>query len=416
MSAPITAISIGGASVALDAVEWSVNVTHGRQNIAASPQPSTATITILAKTPDTMPTYSPGDQVTVDAYTTARRFTGTLTGMTATHQGAPAGVNPLTRITVTAVGALQLLTALTDGGAGFPEQALDTRLTTILDGTGLTYTLNVDETSTLLALDAAASPLLPGPSTETVIALLSDLCETAGCTMADLPDGNLLYQSYSRRAYDYFPGTWGMQSGDYTAQDGAYQGYRVPITLPPASVRWSPTWSKRIDNVLNDVTVSYGSADPQLVATSTDAASITEYGTRSVYLETRFRDLVDAQARADNIITAQSQARWNLNSVDVLMDTLDAPTLALVLAIESGDRIDLADLPQPAPDDTYYGVVEGWTEMYSPAGHILTLALSDPRYSYAMAEWADVSGALAWTGVAPALAWYDAVLPADLVA
>jgi hypothetical protein len=98
------------------------------------------------------------------------------------------------------------------------------------------------------------------------------------------------------------------------------------------------------------------------------------------------------------------------------MDTLDAPTLALVLAIESGDRIDLADLPQPAPDDTYYGVVEGWTEMYSPAGHILTLALSDPRYSYAMAEWADVSGALAWTGVAPALAWYDAVLPADLVA
>jgi len=59
------------------------------------------------------------------------------------------------------------------------------------------------------------------------------------------------------------------------------------------------------------------------------------------------------------------------------------------------------------------GVLEGWTETYTIDGYRLTLALSDPRYSYAMLQW-DEAGAADWQNVPITTTWSDVILQSDL--
>jgi hypothetical protein len=81
-----------------------------------------------------------------------------------------------------------------------------------------------------------------------------------------------------------------------------------------------------------------------------------------------------------------------------------------------GSRVLLNDLPQPSPASDYLGIVEGWGEQYVNGTHTLTLSLSDPRYSYAMATWGSVDNALIWGDVNASIQWYNVVLPEDLAA
>jgi hypothetical protein len=78
--------------------------------------------------------------------------------------------------------------------------------------------------------------------------------------------------------------------------------------------------------------------------------------------------------------------------------------------------VTLENLPQPAPETYYFGIVEGWGEVYTPEQHILTLSLSDPRYSLATIPWNDVDGALEWEDVPAALKWFETITSRDLAA
>jgi hypothetical protein len=249
----------------------------------------------------------------------------------------------------------------------------------------------------------------------TVREYLQTLCQTVGATMCDLPDGTILLETYTRRSSNYTGGSWGMADGTWADNTQTWGTAREPLELPSDGVVWEPTWYLRQETVINDVTVAYGSNDPKDETNDTDAASITAYGRRAVYLDTSIKNLADAQARAASILTAQALPHWNIGSVTVLVDNLDAGTRAEVLALESGDRVILNGLPQAAPDGLYFGVVEGWTETHTPDGHRITLNLSDPRFSYAMTDWAGVDIALAWSGVNVNVTWSDIVLATDLV-
>jgi hypothetical protein len=78
--------------------------------------------------------------------------------------------------------------------------------------------------------------------------------------------------------------------------------------------------------------------------------------------------------------------------------------------------VTLENLPQPAPETYYFGIVEGWGEIYTPEQHILTLSLSDPRYSLATIPWDDVDGALEWGQVPATLKWFETITSRDLAA
>jgi len=60
--------------------------------------------------------------------------------------------------------------------------------------------------------------------------------------------------------------------------------------------------------------------------------------------------------------------------------------------------------------------VEGWGETYTPGEHILTLSLSDPRYSFEKVTCGEVDHALEWGDVAAGLQWYEILTDDSLAA
>lgn len=398
----ITAITIDGSPVTLADVENSITITHGRGDISNSGQPSTCRLAILLDTTDPIPATI-GSTLTVEAHSTPR-FTGTVTAVTVTHDGSHVGY--VTRCSIDAVGYLDRLDRLVTGTADFLEETFEDRATGILAATGLTYAVSNDDGTILIAETAEAV---------TVREYLQKLCVTVGATMCDLPDGTILLETYTRREANYTGGAWADATGTWADNTQTWGSGRSALELPSDAVEWEPVWMLRQDTIVNDVTVAYGSNDPKDTVTDTDAASVTAYGKRSAYLDTGIKNLADATARAAAILTAQALPHWNIDRLTVLVDDLDVTTRDAVLALESGDRVIINNLPQAAPEGLYFGVVEGWTETHTPIGHRITLNLSDPRFSYAMVPWSDVSGSLTWGTANVNVTWSDAVLASDLI-
>jgi hypothetical protein len=82
--------------------------------------------------------------------------------------------------------------------------------------------------------------------------------------------------------------------------------------------------------------------------------------------------------------------------------------------LKAGARVIVQDLPQPAPFSEFLGVVEGWGELHQPDRVSLTLALSDPRYSYAVVSWGQAPATATWGGVPVSKKWSDIIQPTDL--
>lgn len=379
---PVTSVTLNGTPLTLGELEWSVAVQHGRNDIGSTPEPSSCQIVSL-QTGDTSITGTVGDTVVVTARSVVR-FTGTVTDIDIAH--VP-GTVPLTRVTMLCIGKLPILADLTGGGAGYTAQTAAARVAAIMDPTGLTYTAtNVDAAFDLVAYAA---------NEQTVSQLLADVLESTGGTYTDLPNGSILIESYTKRGY---------VSGSAP----------TPVSLPAAGVLWEPVWKQTIGTIRTSATVGYGTGSPQSTVTVADTAAETIYGDRPVTLASMLANVDDATSRAGNIVAAQSRATWSLQQVSIMLDLLTAPQRTDVLALVSGSRVEVTDLPQPAPDTDYIGVVEGWGESITPAGHVLTLSLSDPRHSNAMLLWSAIPTGETWSTIPTARQWADLVSISDL--
>ena len=416
----IPTVLVNGVALELENVEYRITVSHGRNDITAAPSPSDASMTLLGFL--TIP-LEVSDVVEVQAYGVTR-FTGRVTDTILTHDynpnGPTLGVGPtayIARLDVTLIGNLSLLGLKFVGEAGYSRELLDDRVENILTDAGLTFANNSDPLMTqeaLAAVDGGYSAL----------DLLTALGTETGGTLCDLPDGAVLWESYSRRGYGYNPAHWYDIDPLDTWPDIPYIWADVydrvdtaPLTveLPHTAVAWSPTWRNTAQTILNDVTVIYGSAGNQS-KTDTDAASIITHGRRAFTLTTKLHAAADAQSRASDIIRTQSEPRYAVQAIEVLMETVSEPLLSNVLDLISGSKVAIENMPQPSPIEDYTGIVEGWSETYTPGLHRLTLSLSDPRFSYQVVRWSEVSAVLTWAGVEPTVQWYNVVAAADLVA
>lgn len=401
----ISHVTIAGTELPAAKTLWDVTITHGRPNISDVPQASRCTLTAYIDPGDAIPA-SINDTLNIKAHS-VNRFTGTITDVTINHDTVHTGDPGKTRVTITAAGNLRELDYYITNTSGFSTESLQTRATAILDDTSLTYSISADTDPNLIAEDA--DPI-------TSRSYLEQLCLTLGATLTDLPDGAILMQEYARRADDYAGTTWASATGSYSSNTTAWGARRSPIEIPAAAVEWEPIWQLHAREVVNDVTIAYGTNDPKDTVTDSDSTSISTYGTRSAYLDSPLANSADATTRAGAIITAQANPRWNLNSATIRMDDLATGKRDELLAVESGDRVIIDGLPKPSPDTAYLGVVEGWTETHNQSGHKLTLYLSDPRYSYATAAWSDVSGTLTWGDVNTYVTYYNVITADDLVA
>jgi hypothetical protein len=303
-------IYVNGVALDLTNVEYSITVTHGRNDITAPPAPSDASMTLYGFTsiPVTI-----SDVVEVEAYGVTR-FTGRVTDTQLYHDFNPNGPSvgaPVTsyvaRLDVTMIGNLSLLGLAFVGAAGYSQELLNDRVENILTDSNLVYTNNSDPLMTQESLDA-----LDGGYS--ALDLLTALGTQTGGTLCDLPDGAVLWESYSRRGYGYNPAHWDDLDPTDTWPDLPYIWADVydrvdtaPLTVsfPMAKVAWSPTWRNTSQTILNDVTVIYG-ANGNQSQNDTDPASIITHGRRAFTLTTQLQEATDAQTRASDIIRTQS--------------------------------------------------------------------------------------------------------------
>lgn len=411
----VTEVKVNNVPLDLADVSYSLKVTHGRSDINSTPEPSQAVfeydITGSASLPIAL-----ADEIVIEAYTKTR-FTGLVTDIELMHDPGTQSGAPRTVVQVTAMGTLARLSRFFDGGSGFAAQSVQDRVDAILTGTGLTYTAEADPALSLIAYAAEETD---------VATLLADICDSTGATVFDTPNGEIYFESYTRRGYtysttrwdDYTTETWADLIGNYDEQYVAGSSAPALVTIPGDLVTWEPSWRTTDSTIINAVTVGYGANNPQDTVYLDDSNSIATYDIRQTNIQTSLEGIGDAQIRAQLIITAQSVERWQLGTIVVLLDAI--PTTQLrnnILDLQEGARVLITDLPEPNPTGTsqFLGVVEGWIEDYVDGVNTMGLSLSDPRFSYATVSWGEAPATATWGGISGTKTWADIIVPEDLV-
>ena len=399
MTIPVTNVRVNGVELDFDGIEYSVTVSHGRPDVLSAATASTAQIILYGPTNASVEI---ADELRIGAYGICRFF-GAVTDARMEFLGSGTA-----RTTITAVGQLAKLgTRLVE--VDFPHEMVDDRVETILAATGLDY---LNGATNALELFAVVEDT-PQPA----LNLLDQLAQWSGATYFDTPDGRIVFESYGIRGQTANPGNWASQTQTWQALDRTWDSFPTSLAalpLPPSSVVYAPAWTKSQQGLINEVAITHG--DPAVVETYSDADSIAAYGLRAAELTTGLRKNADADARGPAILLAQARPLWNLGQVSVLVHTLDTATRDLLMVVKSGSTVSISNLPPEGPYTQFVGITEGWTEVYTPGQHILTLSLSDPRFSYQTVTWANVPPALVWEDVNPGLEWYNAVTADDLEA
>jgi hypothetical protein len=402
----IDSITIGGTAVALSTVAYDLTIQHGRSSITDGPAASQATLTLLTTT--TMPAVALGNAVVVTAYG-ATRFTGTVTDLAISHL-----VDGTARVTVHAVGPVAKLGFRELTPSSWPSETSAARASRILTAIGATAT-----TTGSLTVTAKTA------STSTALSLLQKLAEDTGAAIYDDFTGKVVFQDLEGREQSYIQDSWASMTGTWADHPEPWSqvespAVAEPVPIPSDAIVWEPQFQQRLSDVINAVTVTYGSSS---TTTSSDASSQSTYGVRAASLDTELADATSAQTRADAVIARLAQPRWQVGQVEVLVHELDAPTRALVLSLQCGRRCIVKGLPDPAPTEDWLGVVEGFTEHYivrnvtentSDQQHLLTLSLSDPFASYATVQWGQVTATRTWANILSTITWADVSADADL--
>jgi len=395
-------ITLNGSVIDLGLFDYSLAIAHGRSDVTANPTASNAQLVLRG---DTGPLLDLADTVAI-SFDGVARFTGAISDLNVSFIST---TTPTAITTITAMGNLAKLGYTDVGASGYIEQSARQRVEGILDATGLDYLNAGDPDITLYAiLEADAQP-------STALDAIGRIAQGTGATYYDDPQGRIIFEDYGNRGSTTFAGIWSNQSGTWSEASGTWADYPLfpaSFNLEAPGVIFAPTWSKTLTPLINDVTVTYG---PDLSVTQTDSASITQYGRREYRLDTGIKTITDATTRAAGIMTAQANGLWNLGQISVLVDQLDAQDTTALLNLVSGALVTVKGLPASGPETEFNGIVEGWTDSYNNGQHIMTLSISDPRFSLQVLQWGQVSPGFTWSEVGAGAQWFEIVTNSDLV-
>ena len=397
----IHAVLINNVPVDLGSVEYNVRLTHARSDIKSTPEASTAQV-IFRGAPAT--TVGVGDELRIGAYDGICRFRGTVTDLKREHVSSDP---PIPVTTITGIGFLAKLGLLTTGETAYSKETPRARVDAVMADAGLDYLNAADNTLELMSNN--------DPGIQPKLAYLQTLAEWSGGTYFDDCRGRIIFEDYGERGIAGNPGIWENTDQPWSFYTQAWQAFpsnNAAPQIPAAAVVWAPQWTKNLQTVVNDIEVEY---DNGSIYELTDNDSIAEYGRRKYDLITELHGEPDAQERATQILAAQAQPLWNLGQVSILMDRLTSTERDRTLALLSGSRVIINGLPEGSPYTQFQGIVEGWAEAYTPGTHVLTLSLSDPRFSYQAVAWNAIDTALTWENVDPTIEWYNVVVADDLL-
>jgi len=400
----ISQILLNDVPLDLDTVEYQVQIQHGRADVTANPQPSNCQIIIRGSVGVDIEI---SDELVIKAYG-FDRFTGQVSDVSITHLSADP---PVAVSTVTGIGELSRVGFTEVGASGYPEQTVSQRVEEVLIAVGLPYLNGADSVTTLAAITG-------GDITPTdALTELANLAERNGGTYFDDPYGRIVFEAYGAPGSTTFAGAWSSQVDTWADATVTWSSYPVNMSstlIPDDTIIFTPTWAKTRQSLVNSVTVLGHNETHE--TTQTDAASIASYGLREYRLNTDIKDAADVIERAGNIITAQANPLWNLGTISIMVQNLDEANRDRIMQLVSGMEVSILNLPQPAPELQYAGIVEGWGEVYTPGEHIFTLSLSDPRFSFETITWGEVYADIEWADVFDTARWFEIISNGSLTA
>jgi len=149
------------------------------------------------------------------------------------------------------------------------------------------------------------------------------------------------------------------------------RGAPVAVTLDDAEVIVGTEWATTLEGLVNDVTLSYGTAaagsDPPSVRVI-DQASVDAYGTAAISRQTPLALQADADRMARRIIGLLAQPAYRMTrlTVDALRTLTTTAKRAALLRCEQSALIEVTDFPTSGPLTTGRLWLEGWTEIITP--------------------------------------------------
>jgi hypothetical protein len=363
-----------------------VNMRHGRGDTTSQPTASTATVEISLDTDDEA--FPPGLEVgaalevhVVVGGTDSTRFVGRVTDTSVGWDDAGEDTPNRPVLQVIATGPLADMGRRVVGDAPFPQETDGARVDRILALAGVPTNAALTDPGTLqiLARDIDAQPALD---------LAYSVADSSSGLMWETRAGLVLYADAEHR-----------------------RGVLASMTLDSCDVLVTPVWQRNLDGLLNEATVTYGTAPEgaqRPTYTATNAASQTKFGRYEVTRTTELADQANAQALALLLTTRGGRPEWNLTALPVdVVSLTQAETIAL-LGLDMHSLIELIGMPafDGLPTATSLWV-EGWSESLRAGEHGLILTVSGYCRTVPPPHWDDVPVAVTWNTVGT-LSWDDA--------
>lgn len=194
------------------------------------------------------------------------------------------------------------------------------------------------------------------------------------------------------------PGLYETPAGLYGYADARRRSKNVtPITLDASIISAGITSASRVGDLVNSVTVAYGSSSPQPTYTSTDTYSTYAYGTIAKSIGTELSSSSDAADLAKRITAVRADPRLNLEAVSVYLDhpALDPTVKAALTGAVYGTPITLTGLDtRMGLGSSWKGFIEGWTLSCRLGREAVTLNVSARIYSLLLATVDQLSSAV----------------------
>jgi hypothetical protein len=260
------------------------------------------------------------------------------------------------RVRVTAVGPKASLGRQLVGDTPWPAELDGARVDRLLAlASGVTVGATDSGTVQLRARDVDRQPLLQ---------LLDQAATDAEGLVVELRDGTLAYHDADHRA-----------------------AAAAALELTSAQVLWPLSWSQDLQGIVNDLTVSWGAAEPQAEVRMTDDASIAVHGLYAAKVSTQLATEAAAESYALLTVARRGRPWWDLPSMTLEL-VRGVPELAApLLALEVSDLLQVTGFPTDAP---------------------LQLAVTPYGRTGPAARWVDVPADLTWADLDPSMSWAGA--------
>jgi hypothetical protein len=364
-----------GTPLDLSCLVDEVSIVHGRSDATSQPEPSSATLDVTVGPGTPLPV-----EVEIGAWLvvsttvegeTFTRFTGRVTDIAIGWDDAgpntpDAGVGQIVAVSVLADYARRVV-----GAEPFPQELDGARVARVFALAGL----DLDPATS----DPGMVEVIPRDiDARAALEVASDTALSGGGLIWETRDGDIRYADADHR-----------------------RGAVVDLELDACDILVSPTWSRNLAGLVNEIRIGYGvepeggGEAPEWHATHVE--SVERYGRYAYSVTTELAAMEDASAAASLILTQNSYPVWMLNALPVDLGGLDLATSQTLLGLDVHSLVRVIGLPDTGATPTAIAAwVEGWSERLAWGVHELEITISDYCRTAPPQRWNDLDDTVSW--------------------